>query len=186
MSRNKRISKNDIMIDLTSLLDVIFIVLLVVMIGQKDAAAQEQQNLDALQNEASEQIANAENAQQLYNDMLDTENNINKYVFSISITVPYNKDEIHKREIMLLTEGSEPQTFALIGNDVEGSLSEFRESLLNSINDHDDDIPIILSLNDDDDKILYRDEKAVSEILNEMSDKHKNVYIKGNLSEVMS
>ena len=33
--------------------------------------------------------------------------------------------------------------------------------------------------------ILYRDEKSITEILNELSGKYDNVYIKGNLSEVM-
>lgn len=183
MSRKNRKSRNDLTIDLTSLLDVIFIILLAVMVGQKDASAQEQQDLDALQADAVAQIAQAENAQQLYEDMLDTQNNLSKYVYAVSITVPYDKDEIHKREIMLLTEGSDPQTFPLIGNETAESLAAFKESLAGSIADHTD-CPVILSLNDDDEKILYRDEKAVSGILYEISAEYDNVYIKGNLSEV--
>ena len=177
MSRKNRKSKKDLIIDLTSLLDVIFIILLVVMVGEKDSSAQQQQDLE-------EQIEQAENDKQLYEDMLDTQNNLSKYVYAVSITVPYDKDEIHKREIMLLTEGSEPQTFPLIGNETAESLAAFKESLAGSIADHTD-CPVILSLNDDDEKILYRDEKAVSGILYELSAEYDNVYIKGNLSEVV-
>lgn len=178
MSRKNRKSKKNLIIDLTSLLDVIFIILLALMVSQKDASAQQQQDLE-------EQITQAENAQQLYEDMLDTQNNLSKYVYAVSITVPYDKDEIHKREIMLLTEGSEPQTFPLIGNETDESLAAFKESLAASVASHAD-CPVILSLNDDDEKILYRDEKAVSAILYELSAEYDNVYIKGNLSEVVS
>lgn len=184
MNRKNRKSRNDLIIDLTSLLDVIFIILLAVMVGQKDASAQQQQDLDALQSAAAEQIEQAENAKQLYEDMLDTQNNLSKYVYAVSVTVPYNKDEIQKREIMLLTEGGEPQTFPLIGNETADSLAAFKENLAASIVSHAD-CPVILSLNDDDERILYRDEKAVSGILYELSDEYDNVYIKGNLSEVV-
>lgn len=187
MSRKNRKSKKDLIIDLTSLLDVIFIILLVVMVGQKDASAQKQQDLDALQADAAKQIAQAENAQQLYEDMLDTQNNLSKYVYAVSITVPYDPDntgDIHIREINLLIEGCEPQIFTLKGKDTTDTLAEFKESLAASIASHAD-CPVILSLNDDDEKILYRDEKAVSGILYEISAEYDNVYIKGNLSEVV-
>lgn len=177
MSRKNRKIKKDFIIDLTSLLDVIFIILLVVMVGEKDSSAQQQQDLE-------EQIEQAENDKQLYEDMLDTQNNLSKYVYAVSITVPYDKDEIHKREIMLLTEGSEPQIFTLKGKDTTDTLAEFKESLVASIASHAD-CPVILSLNDDDEKILYRDENAVSDILYELSAEYDNVYIKGNLSEVV-
>lgn len=184
MNRKNRKSRNDLIIDLTSLLDVIFIILLAVMVGQKDVSAQQQQDLDALQSAAAEQIEQAENAKQLYEDMLDTQNNLSKYVYAVSVTVPYSKDEIQKREIMLLTEGSEPQTFPLIGSNTADSLAAFKESLAASIASHAD-CPVILSLNDDDERILYRDEKAVSSVLYELSAEYDNVYIKGNLSEVV-
>lgn len=187
MNRKKRKSKNDLIIDLTSLLDVIFIILLALMVGQKEASEQEQHDLDALQAAAAVQIAQAKNAQQLYEDMLDTQNNLSKYVYAVSITVPYdpdNKGEIHIREINLLIEGCEPQTFTLKGKETADTLAAFKESLAASIANHAD-CPVILSLNEDDKKILYRDEKAVSGILSELSAEYDNVYIKGNLSEVV-
>ena len=38
--------------------------------------------------------------------------------------------------------------------------------------------PIILSLNEGDEKILYRDEKAIMKIFSELSMEHDNVFVK--------
>ena len=81
-----------------------------------------------------------------------------------------------KRITKLAYANQKRKHFARVGR-IDAALSEDNRTLC---------VWVANDINDDDDKILYRDEKAVSEILNEMSDKHKNVYIKGNLSEVMS
>ena len=184
MRRYKRNKKNDIIIDLTSLLDVIFIVLLVVMAGQFTASKSQENTLAEQQAEAEAMMEEAENNIAVYENMIDTMDNVNKYIIAVSIAVPYNKEELHKREIKLLAEGNELKSFPLVGSDTEESFNEFKETLEGFIKSNTDS-PVILSLNDDDDKILYRDEKAVTEILNELSGKYGNVYIKGNLSEVM-
>ncbi len=184
MRRYKRNKKNDIIIDLTSLLDVIFIVLLVVMAGQFTASKNQENVLADQQTEAESKIEEAENMIAVYEDMIDTMDNVNKYVVAVSIAAPYNKDELHKREIKLLAEGNELKSFPLVGSETEEAFSEFRETLEGFIKSNSDS-PVILSLNDDDNKILYRDEKAITEILNELSGEYSNVYIKGNLSEVM-
>ena len=184
MRRYKRNKKNDIIIDLTSLLDVIFIVLLVVMAGQFTASKNQENALADQQTEAEAMMEDAENMIAVYEDMIDTMDNVNKYILAVSIAVPYNRDELHKREIKLLAEGNELKTFPLTGSDTEESFNEFRDTLEDFIKSNSDS-PVILSLNDDDDKILYRDEKSVTEILSELSGEYDNVYIKGNLSEVM-
>lgn len=180
MSRNKR-SRSDIIIDLTSLLDVIFILLLVVMIGQKTATAQSEQELAQLQEQAEVQIEEAENAKQIYENIAESY----KYVWAASVSVPFDADEIQKRTIKLFVNGEEIRSFDLIGNNVESTFEEFEEILEEYISKYNDS-PVILSLNDDDDKILYRDEKKITEIFNELAENNSNVYIKGNLSEVVS
>ena len=184
MRRYKRNKKNDIIIDLTSLLDVIFIVLLVVMAGQFTASKNQENALADQQTEAESKIEEAENMIAVYEDMIDTMDNVNKYVVAVSIAVPYNKEELHKREIKLLAEGNELKSITLVGSETEEAFIELKETLESFIKSNPDS-PVILSLNDDDDKILYRDEKAITEILNELSGEYDNVYIKGNLSEVM-
>lgn len=185
MRKNKHIRNSDIIIDLTSLLDVIFIILLVVLIGQFNNAKQQETHLANQQTEAEAAIEEAEGQIAVYENMIDTIDNVNKYVLAVSIAAPYNKEELHKREIKLLAEGNELKSFPLVGSDTEETFSEFTETLEGFIKSNPDS-PVILSLNDDDDKILYRDEKAITEILYELSGKYDNVYIKGNLSEVIT
>lgn len=176
--RRKRNNKNDVLIDLTSLLDVIFIVLLVVLCGQSEL------NSDLRERQAAAENAqdNAEAMQEIYEDMVDTADNINNYVMTTSVAVPYNKTEVRKREIKVLVEGKEMESFLLNGIDTEKSFDDFKKYLSEYV-DQNKGKPVILSLNDDDDKILYRDEVAVNRIFNELSNEFDNVYIKSYLGE---
>lgn len=180
MRRNKRNRKNDVLIDLTSMLDVIFIVLLVVMVGQKTVSTISQNQLTAQQQSADEALTDLQNAKSLYDTAVDAA----RYFKSVSVAVPYEPNEVHKREIQFLFFGEkDTETITLIGNDTEKAMQQCKEKLEQYIN-RNEESPIILSLNDDDDKILFRDEKMITELLNELSAKYENVYIKGNLSEV--
>ena len=180
MKRIKRNRKSDIVIDLTSMLDVIFIVLLVVMVGQKHANSNLQNELIQEQNEYNEAVSDYNNSQALYDDAINTV----RYFKSVSVSVPYDPDEVHKREIQFLFFGEdEVEPIELIGNEVDNPIQKFKDHLEQYISENSDN-PIVLSLNDDDDNILYRDEKMITEVFNELSSKYDNVYIKGNLSEV--
>lgn len=176
--RRKRKNRGDIIIDLTSLLDVIFIVLLVVMCGQQGVTA----TLNETVAEAAETKAQAETTKALYDDMISMENSLQKLVWAASISVPYDKSEITKREIKVLVEGKELESFPLIGNDVEESFDNFQKFMAEYIEDNEDK-PVILSLNEEDDKILYRDEMRISEIIKDLLSGYDNVYIKGNIGE---
>lgn len=178
MMKKRRNVRNGVLIDLTSLLDVIFILLPVFICSyrfevQKNAMAKEKSESEKAEAEANSQA---------YADMIDTQDNLQKYVWSASIVVPYEPNEITKRHIKVFTEDTEIISIDLIGNDVAESVKEFRDSLTEYIERHSNR-PVILSLNANDDKILYRDEKAIDEILDELSTTFDNVYIKGNISE---
>lgn len=176
--RKKRRSRGDIIIDLTSLLDVIFIILLVVLCGQQGISS----DLNAKITEAQEKEEQATDAKELYEDMIHTEDNLQQLVWAASISVPYDKTEITKREIKVLVEGKEIESFTLVGNDVEESFENFRSELTGYIESNNGK-PVILSLNENDDNILYRDEMRMKDIINEILSSYNNVYIKGNLSE---
>lgn len=176
--RKKRRSKGEIIIDLTSLLDVIFIILLVVLCGQQV----NNKNLNDEQKKVENENKQAAEQKELYEDMISTEDDLHKLVWAASISVPYDKNEITKREIKVLVEGEEIESFALVGNNVDESIEDFRSTLVNYIESHQKE-PVILSLNENDDSILYRDEKRIREIINELMSSNNNVYIKGNLSE---
>lgn len=135
------------------------------------------ENAQAAQEEAEQSKADADAAKEAYEDMQDTQDNLQQYVWAASIVVPYEPEEITIRHIKVLREDKNIITIDLVGNDVATEVDEFRKSLTSYIQEHEDR-PVILSLNENDDKILFRDEKAVNEVLNELADEYSNVYIK--------
>lgn len=182
MRRKRRYGRNEVFIDLTSLLDVIFILLLVVICSYHFEKQRNEQENAIAQESMLTAIADAESDSQAYTDMIDTQDNLQKYVWAASIVVPYDPDEITLRHIKVLTEDTEIMSFELVGNDVAGNVQEFRDSLTDYIKKYADR-PVILSLNENNDKILYRDEKAINEVFDELMNAFDNVYIKGSISE---
>lgn len=176
--RRKRKGRGDVIIDLTSLLDVIFIVLLVVVCAQVGLSAGTSESLAELESIKAETEASGD----LYRDMLSTSDALNELVFTASITVPYDKDNLTRRKVKVLVEGQEIKAFSLFGNDTRETFREFKNYLKEYAFVHPDS-PVILSLNEDDDKILYRDEISVKAILEELMEECDNVYIKGRIKE---
>jgi len=95
--------------------------------------------------------------------------------------VPYDEQDVTKRTILVLKEGKEIERFELVGNNVTDSVEAFRKSLTGYI-EANQDKPIILSLNEEDDYILYRDEIMVTDIFLELAKKYNNVYIRGSVN----
>ena len=177
MRRTKRGGKGDVLIDVTSLLDVIFIVLLVVLLGQSNVET----SLKQAQAEA-EEAKNQMNAEQmLYEQQLELADGINKYVFAVSVIVPYDKEDVTHREIKMLQEGKEIESFELVGNNVTEAVEDFKKSLVSYI-EQNTTRPVILALNENDDNILYRDEVMVTELFLELTKQYSNVYIRGSVS----
>ena len=178
MRSKRRNTGIGVFIDLTSLLDIIFILLSVVMCSYYS----EQQNAISAQESLSAAIADAEANSQIYSDMMETQNDLQNFVWTASIVVPYEPDEITLRHIKVLREDTEIMSIELVGNDVEDNIKKFKDSLTEYVKGHPDR-PVIISLNENNDSILYRDERAVNEILNELAGSYSNVYIKGSISE---
>lgn len=176
MRRKTRGSGRDVLIDLTSLLDVIFIILLVVLLGQSNT----QENLLGTQAEAEQAQARAEAEYKLYEQQLELANTVNQMVWAASVVVPYDEEDVTKRTIMILKEGEEIERFELVGNNVTDAAEAFRKSLVAYIEANRNN-PVILSLNEDDDTILYRDEVMVTEIFLELAKEYNNVYIRGSV-----
>lgn len=178
MRRKRRYSKGDVLIDLTPLLDVIFIILLIVMWGQNTVET----NLKQAQADAEEAMQQTNAEHMLYEQQLEIAENINSYVFAVAVVVPYDKTDVTQRTIQILKEGEEIESFELVGNNVTASVEAFEKSLMKYI-EANKDRPVILSLNEQDDNILYRDEVMVTEIFNELTKEYNNVYIRGSLHE---
>lgn len=172
--RRKRKRRGDLAIDLTSLLDVIFIVLLVVICyasGLSDSAIEREAEAEAMINEANE-------SKKVYNQMTEVTNSLTDYVGVIVIRIPPDENNYKKRSVLVLENGEqEIQNYQLIGNDTVDEQQQLYEFLDGYISDHDER-PVIISLNDRDEDILYRDEKAMLDIISKLKESHNNIYIK--------
>lgn len=178
MRRKRRGSGRDVLIDLTSLLDVMFIILLVVLWGQSN----KQEDLVNMQAEAEKARVQAEAEYKLYEQQVEMAENINQMIWAASVVVPYDEQDVTRRTIRVLKEGEEIESFELIGNNVVDAVAAFNESLIRYI-EANKDKPVILSLNENDDNILYRDEVMVTETFMELTKKYSNVFIRGSIGE---
>jgi len=174
MRRRRKGTGRDVLIDLTSLLDVMFIILLVVLWGQQNR----NEDLLKMQAEAEHAEAQAEAQYKLYEQQLEIADNVNQLVWAASVVVPYDENDVTKRTIMVLKEGQEIESFVLSGNNVAASVAAFKDCLVTYIVANKDK-PVILSLNDNDDNILYRDEVMVTELFVELAKEYPNVYLRG-------
>lgn len=154
--------KRDIIIDLTSMLDVIFIILLVVMcnqhvgsVGKEDLPSMDPQIPQSLE----ERVATATIVIPYDED-----------VVTRHIEITYNNSEVPKSiEINKenATVESSDNPFELFGGEIESFVVNCKEN----------DIPVILTL--DDREMLYRDANKVSDILTELDSRYDNLYCRG-------
>lgn len=167
--RKKRRNNLDILIDLTSLLDVIFIILLIVVCNQQYL----NDKLSKESVEAESVMAEAQAAKALYLDQIDT---VQNYSELLSVYASYDSQNVTQRHIRVLKNEQDIVTFDLLGNNVSETLAEFKDYMLTYISNNPEK-PVVLSLNDKDENILYRDEKAIKAIFEELSE-YPNVYFK--------
>lgn len=175
-------NKNEIAIDLTSLLDVIFIVLLIVMCSQKtlttDAKNQLEQAEQATQ-EANELKANYENHIEKYEQT-------DEYVLFIDVTAIYDVSHIEQRTIQVMAGADVAQlTPYAIAIDAQSEqdgyadLSAYISSQITAyMGESDADRPVFLTVNKNDDDILYRDEQAIEHIFERLQQEYPSIYIR--------
>lgn len=180
MKRRHRV-KPDIIIDLTSLLDVIFIILLVVigrqsMMTEKQEAELSENNSAVL--EAQALVEEAKAKYELFMDQMMEANDMNEYVCVISVVSTYSEKDVTTRTIMVLKRGELTEDrIQLQGENVDKRLGEFKE-LLKKYIEENQDYPVVLSLNENNEKLLYRDENYIKTIFGELMDEYDNVYVK--------
>ncbi len=163
--RNKR----DILIDLTSLLDVVFIFLMVVLYNQQNETREAQ----AKNIEASEIMEQAKVQLELYTDQMDSVDNL----CLVSVYARYEPDNITQRHLSIQKKGEEIEEIELIGNNTKEAFDTLQSSLRAYI-ELNKEKPVILSLNEKDENILYRDEKEILIIFDKLKHELNNVYIK--------
>ena len=171
-------------IELTSLLDVIFIILMVVVCNQqinmqeKTSEAERvmieaQQMQDAalqMQDEASIAISD----KKLYQEQLDTLENADQLIGSITVRVDYMPSEPQNRTIKILSSTGE-QTIDLTPANTAAAYERMEEQLEKAITENAGK-PVFIAVEDK--EILYRDLNMTSDIVDGLMDLYDNVYRK--------
>lgn len=172
--RGKRENIEDILIDLTSLLDVVFIVLLVVLCSGQFSS----QEVAKKKVEVERKEAEADQKESLYMQQFDTAEEVQQYVMIISVDASYDPSNIKERNVEVLISGNkEPDSFQLVGENTKEPLEQLEERLHTCIEENEDK-NIILSLNENDERILYRDETAILRIFEKLGNENRNVLLR--------
>ena len=176
-------------IDLTSLLDVIFILLMVVMVSQKvtqqqkyeqevakvEAAAAGMENAAAEAEKLKDAAADSKAMEQIYKEQLEAAQSVFDDVMIATVYVDYVPSDIKNRTIRLLINNETVTEIKVTPAEAGAAFLKFEDMLSQRIGE-DPEKPFILTL--DETQILYRDEKSVRKIINRLSAKYENLYIK--------
>ncbi len=179
----KLFHKQDIVIDLTSLLDVIFIVLLLVMCNQQLHSREAQQMAE----DAAQKLEEASGLQQAFESHIEKYEETEEYVLFIDVTAAYSEQALTERTIRVMAgvdiAGGEPYEIEISPESASAGYRELTDYLSASIEgylSHGEGAarPVILTLNKGDDDILYRDEVAIRAIFENLAEKYDNIYLR--------
>ncbi len=175
--RRIRRGKSDVIIDLTSLLDVIFILLMVVLARQQVAGMDLEKKevfVTELQSSLEKTEAEERDKLRLYTEQLD----IAEKTAIITVTATFDPVEPKVRTLKILKNGNEKaDEFLLRGADTAEAFAAF-EKKLNEYIRSSEGMPVILSIADDGSEILYRDQQKIESIFNGLSDGSDDIYIR--------
>lgn len=181
--------RKSVIVELTSLLDVIFIMLFMVMNQSQTAAEEAQSNAAAEIAAAQVQVEEMQEEIEGYRIIIDEtetdrknlesiKNKLNSYeVFAeyasiVSVSV---LDNSYKRTIIAENSG-ETVSIDFSWDNMDYAESALAETLNNCITDSENPVFIVFSYNGD--KIYRQDYNMVSEVMTEVQGDYENVYIK--------
>ncbi len=174
--------RNDILIDLTSLLDVIFILLMVVLARQQISGMDLQDQTAKLkEQEAALQAEKAETMDEYR--LYSAQNDLTEKMVIISVTATFDPENPRERSLKILKNGNDrPEVFTLSGGNTKEAFDKFEEQLVSYVREAGG-LPVVLSLADDGSEILYRDAQRIQEIFNSLSRLSDDVYIRALTTE---
>ncbi|MCR5322968.1 MAG: hypothetical protein K6E85_06840 [Lachnospiraceae bacterium] len=180
--KNRSKTVKDLIIDLTPLLDVIFIILLIVL-ANGDVYSQ---SAESLKNEA---LVESQNAQQIKNDAeievntyqthFEAYEDIDDYFSIITVSAGYDIRNRRNRTIRVKINDNDEMVYELNpSNTKNGEWTKIKIFIEDRIKT-EPDLPVILALNmKNDDKMLYRDEEDILRIFDELQIVYSNVTIR--------
>lgn len=204
--RNKPWKNAQTAIELTSLLDVIFIVLMIVVCNQQIntkaeveaaraeaiAAAEAEVEYTAQLSQLTEKQAEAERmlaeAQKMkdeqeavirekdfYAQQLDTYAGIQNQILALTVYVDYDPADIKNRKIRILKGNEEMPAIEVTPDNMTEAYLKM-ETALAGVLEESEGMPVIASVSKG--KMLYRDERAVAEVLAHLGTRFPNLYQK--------
>ncbi len=173
--KKKKQDKFHIDLDLTSMLDVIFIILMVVMCQLRFDAKSEAQNIEEL----TAELAEAEETADMYKSQLEAIENEDKEVAFLMVRAKFDANDPALRTISMFrdTETSLMDDITIRPDNEDEGFGNFEKKLDEYLVSADaENMPVLLTLIDD--RILYRDHVRISAILDELKEAHPNLFIR--------
>ncbi len=172
MKNRRQSDKFNIDLDLTSMLDVIFVILMVVMCRQLLTNVRDNETIKT----AAAELEAVKADNELYAMQLKNLENPENSVNFVSVYANFEQNDPHVRHLKLTVGDSAVIEDLVIKPDTEESVfGEFADRL-SSILSADPDIPVLLTINDQ--NILYRDHIRIEEILSSLKDDNPNLFMK--------
>lgn len=158
-------------IDLTPLLDVIFIVLMVVMCHQSLGTQAAEQKIGQL----TTALNKAESKNGLLKKQLETFNNADILVAHVTLHADYDLENPKTRHIKFVFNNNVEFEEITITTETEEKSFTALETNMKAFLDNKKDKPVLIALNED--CILYRDQVKLFQMLTELENQYKNLYI---------
>lgn len=177
MRLRKKRSVGQFMIDLTPLLDVIFIMLIVVLTVQTqhgDDAAEKLEEAQRIEAEAKDQLSALDSQAITIQEQLETYHNLNEYINVITICADYQPSNRKYRTVYLVINDQE-RKLSLNPSNGDTVWAECKAAIEQCLSENPD-VPMIYSVLSS--KMLYRDEQKIKSLFDELSSSYDNIYLK--------
>ncbi len=181
--------RKSVIVELTSLLDVIFIMLFMVMNRSESAATEAQQKAETEITSAQAQVSQMEETLNDYKDILkETEEERNNLEYINNKLESYEKfNEYAKILSVYVVDGGYKRSLVVADNEDKltidygwDNMKYAEESLINGLKEHIDGTPnpVFISFNYNSDEIYLQDYNMIAEAITAVQSGYKDVYIK--------
>lgn len=174
-----------LIVDLTPLLDVIFLVLIVVLAGQDNYSSEADKKYEEAQKivqEVNAQIGEIDADNSVLKEQMSAYESLNEYFNVVTVYAAYSTESRKLRTIYLKINTDDIIKINLNPSNSTSAWAECR-NYIEAIIKEDETLPMIVSIDsNNDEKMLYRDEEAISGMLTELLRLYPNVTIR-NMSK---
>lgn len=182
-------NKLNTVVELTSLLDVIFIVLMIVICNQQinleekgrdveaayEEAAEVKAEAEAALSEAEDLRAEAEAEKALFEEHLEKFEDVSSQMTTVTVIIDYQPSNLRTRTIRLMADADTPETITITPETENDAYTKFEEKLEDLVTQAEaSDKPVVISI--DMTRILYRDELRAEEVLSAVYGRHGNLF----------